>query len=64
MQQEIMCIMHLLFSFFFNSTKLYIAFIAEDKQDLNMVLHKSCDMFMAQCLKHRVVANNSKCALK
>lgn len=61
MRQEITCIYFFLFPF--NCTKLYIAFVAEDKQSLNMVLHKSYDMFMAQCLKCRVVAN-SKCALK
>lgn len=53
--------MHLRFPF--NSTDLYVAFIIEDEQSLIMVLHKSYDMFMAQCLKCRVVAN-SKSALK
>lgn len=61
MQQEITCIYFFLFPF--SCTKLYIAFVTEDKQSLNMVLHKSYDTFVAQCLKCRVVAN-SKCALK
>lgn len=51
--------MHLLFPFHSaNHT-----FIIEDEQSLNMLLHKSYDILMAQCLKCRLVAN-SKCALK
>lgn len=53
--------MHLLFPF--NSTNLYAAFITDDEQSLSRVLHKSYHVFMAQCLKCRVVAN-SKSALK
>lgn len=40
-----MCMVHLLFPF--NSTNPYVAFIIEDEQSLNMLLHKSCDVFMA-----------------
>lgn len=53
--------MHHASTFPFHSTNH--TFIIEDEQSLNMLLHKSYDMFMAQCLKCRVVAN-SKCALK
>lgn len=56
-----MCSIHLLFPF--DSRNFYIAFIIEDEQSPNMVLHESYDMFMAQGLKCRVVAN-SKYALK